>query len=45
MEKYCGDIDVKELDNLSVLDMVKRISEGEEKLHEKEQREIFAGAK
>ena len=39
MEKYCGDIDVRELENLSVKEMTKKILEGEEKLREKEEAE------
>ena len=40
MEKYCGDIDVRELENLSVKEMTRRIFEGEEKLLEKENAEL-----
>lgn len=44
MEKYCGDVDVRELDNMSVTDMLRRISDGEEKLREREQQELYASA-
>lgn len=40
MEKYCGDMDIKELENLSVKEMTRRIMDGEEKLREKEAREL-----
>ena len=36
MEKYCGDLDFYQINNLSVKEMIKKIDEGEEKLHEKE---------
>ena len=39
MEKYCGDMDLRELESLSVKEMLRRISEGEEKLYEKETKE------
>ena len=34
LEKYCGDLDVRELENLSVKDMTRMILDGEEKLRE-----------
>ena len=37
MEKFCGDIDLRELECLSVREMLRRIAEGEDKLNEKEQ--------
>lgn len=40
MEKYCGDTDVRELDSLSVKEMIKRIQDGAEKLREQEQKEF-----
>lgn len=40
MEKYCGDTDVRELDSLSVKEMMKRIQDGAEKLREQEQKEL-----
>lgn len=40
MEKYCGDMDVRELENLSVKEMMKRIFEGEERLREEEDAEV-----
>lgn len=40
MEKYCGDTDVRELDSLSVKEMIKRIQDGAEKLREQEQEEF-----
>ena len=36
MEKYSGETDLKELNGLSVLEMMRRISDGEEKIREKE---------
>ena len=42
MEKYCGDMDVRELENLSVRDMTRKIMEGEEKLREQEAAEYAA---
>lgn len=36
IEKYCGDMDMKELENLSVKEMTRRILDGEEKLREEE---------
>ena len=36
LEKYCGDLDVRELENLSVKDMTRMILDGEEKLREEE---------
>ena len=41
MEKYSGDTDWKQLNTLSVTEMIRRISEGEQKLREKEE-EYFA---
>ena len=41
MEKYSGETDLRELNTLSVTDMIKRISEGEQKIREKEE-EYFA---
>lgn len=38
MEKYSGDTDISELNSLSVKDMLRRISDGKEKLYEKEKR-------
>ena len=43
MEKYSGDTDIKELQNMSVSEMLRRISEGEEKLREKEYEEAKCG--
>ena len=40
MEKYSGDTEASELDSLSVREMLKRISDGAEKLYEKEKSEI-----
>ena len=42
MEKYCGDTDIRELDNLSVNEMLKRISDGEQKIREREEQECYA---
>ena len=36
MEKYCGDTDIRELENLPVREMIRRIVDGEEKLREQE---------
>lgn len=36
MEKYSGDTDIRELENLSVKEMLRRISDGEEKIREEE---------
>lgn len=41
MEKYSGETDLRELNTLSVTEMIKRISEGEQKIREKEE-EYFA---
>ena len=40
MEKYSGDTDFNELNTLSVTDMIRRISDGEEKIREKEEEYI-----
>ena len=40
MEKYSGDTEAHELDSLSVREMLKRISDGAEKLYEKEKSEV-----
>ena len=40
MEKYSGDTDMRELDSLSIKEMLKRIQEGEDKIHEKERQEL-----
>lgn len=39
MEKYCGDMDIRELENLSVKEMTKKILDGEEKLRDEESKE------
>lgn len=39
MEKYSGDTDIRELESLSVKEMLRRITDGEEKLREKEAKE------
>lgn len=36
MEKYSGDTDIRELESLSVKEMLRRISDGEEKIREEE---------
>lgn len=36
MEKYCGDLDFYQINNLSVKDMIKKVYAGEEELREKE---------
>ena len=36
MEKYCGDTDIRELENLPVKEMIRRIIDGEERLREQE---------
>lgn len=38
MEKYSGDTDIRELESMSVKEMLRRISDGEEKLHEEERK-------
>ena len=40
MEKYSGDTEAHELDSLSVKEMLRRISDGAEKLYEKEKAEL-----
>ena len=40
MERYSGDTDVRELDSLSIKEMLRRIQAGEEKLSEKEKQEF-----
>ena len=40
MEKYSGDTDIRELESMSVKEMLTRISDGEEKLREKEEEEL-----
>ena len=40
MEKYSGDTDMRELDSLSVREMLRRISEGVEQVREKEKAEL-----
>ena len=40
MEKYSGDTDIKELNSLSVKEMLKRIAKGEEELNDKETQEF-----
>ena len=40
MEKYSGDTEAHELDSLSVREMLRRISDGADKLYEKEKAEI-----
>lgn len=40
MEKYSGDTDIRELEAMSVKEMLTRISDGEEKLREKEEEEF-----
>lgn len=42
LEKYSGNLEVRELNNLSVKDMIKKISEGEERIREKENQELLA---
>lgn len=37
MEKYCGDLDFYQINNLSMKDILKKIEEGEERLAETEQ--------
>lgn len=34
MEKYCGDLDIYQINNLSIKDMLRKISDGEDKLRE-----------
>ena len=41
MEKYSGDTDMRELDSLSVKEMMRRINLGVEKLHEKEKSDYY----
>lgn len=36
MEKYCGDMDFYQINNLSIKDMIRKIDEGEDLLREKE---------
>ena len=40
MEKYSGDTDIRELESMSVKEMLARIADGEEKIREKEEEEI-----
>lgn len=42
MEKYCGDLDFYQINNLSVKDMMRKISDGEDMLREKELEEGYA---
>ena len=42
LEKYSGNLEIRELNNLSVKDMIKKISEGEREIHEKERQELLA---
>lgn len=40
MERYSGDTDIRELDSLSVQEMIRRIQDGVDKINEKERREL-----
>ena len=42
MEKYCGDLDLYQISNLSVKEMLYRIDEGERKLEEREREETYS---
>ena len=42
MERYSGDTDIRELDSLSVQEMIRRIQDGIERVHEKERKEYTA---
>ena len=42
LEKYSGNLEVRQLNNLSVKDMLYKISEGERVLREKERQECFS---
>ena len=42
IEKYCGDLDLKDLQNMSVKEMTRRIFDGEENMREKEAEEYAA---
>ena len=42
LEKYSGSLEVRELNNLSVKDMLKKITEGEKEIREKERQELLA---
>lgn len=39
MERYSGDTDIRELDAMSIQEMIRRIQDGVEKVHEKEREE------
>ena len=40
MEKYSGDTDIRELDSLPIREMIRRIQEGAEEIHAKEEEEF-----
>lgn len=42
LEKYSGSLEIRELNNLSVKDMIKKISEGEREIYEKEKQGFLA---
>ena len=40
MEKYCGDLDMNQINNLSIRDMLRRISDGEDELERRQEEEL-----